>query len=151
MSYIRKRNAAGDGMQEIEDIRGRLDAAPPVGDALVVALDAFGVLLAFASYGQDQSVELFPAFAFAAMAAAEGRNVVLTAPSLPDQGQVTSRERFVSGDVEGIADALAGLAGVLSAHLSAAARHARDPGDRAACEGAAAQARQVHALLTRDS
>ena len=142
-------------MQEIEDIRRRLDAAAQLADtptnALVVALDAFGVMLECCSFGQDQSVELFPAFAFAAMAAADGRHVVLTAPSLPDQGLVTSRERFVNGDVEGIADALAGLAGVLSAYLSAAARHARDPGDRAAFEDAAAQGRQVHALLTQDS
>ena len=141
-------------MQEIEDIRGRLDAAPELADtpanALVVALDAFGVMLECCSYGQDQSVELFPAFAFAALAAAEGRHVVLTAPSLPVQGLVTGHERFVRGDVEVIADALADLAGALSAHLSAAARHARDPGDRAACHDAAAQARQVQALLSRD-
>ena len=140
-------------MQEIEDIQGRLEVAPSAADTpvdtLVVALDAFGVLLDCCSYGQDQSVELFPAFTFAAMAAAEGRHVVLTAPSLPAQGLVTSGERCVRGDVEDVADGLADLAGVLSAHLSAAARHARDPGDRAACQDAAAQARQIHALLTR--
>ena len=142
-------------MQEIEDIQGRLDVAPSAAntpaDTLVVALDAFGLLLDCCSYGQDQSVGLFPAFAFAAMAAAEGRDVVLTAPSLPAQGLVASGERCVRGDVEVIADGLAGVAGALSAHLSAAARHARDPGDRAACQDAAAQARRIHALLTRDS
>ena len=104
-------------MQEIEDIQGRLEVAPSAADTpvdtLVVALDAFGVLLDCCSYGQDLSVELFPAFTFAAMAAAEGRHVVLTAPSLPAQGLVTSGERCVRGDVEDIADGLADLAGVL--------------------------------------
>ena len=141
-------------MREIEDIRARLEAAPPVADTpsdtLSVALDAFGVLLSCCRDSQDRSVELFPAFAFAATAAAEGRHVVLTAPSLPDQGLVTSRAAGVQGDVEVIADALAGLAGALSAYLSAAARHARDPGDRAACHDAAEQAGQVQALLARD-
>jgi len=141
-------------MREIEGIRAHLEAAPQVAvspvDTLVLALDAFGLLLACCRDSKDRSVELFPAFAFAATAAAEGRHVVLTAPSLPNQGLETSRAVCVQEDVEVIADALAGLAGALSAYLSAAARHARDPGDRAACHDAAEQAGQVQALLARD-
>ena len=141
-------------MQTISDIQARLEATPraadSLADTLVVALDGFGALLECCRAAQDQSVALFPAFAFAAAAAAKGRHIVLTAPSLPALGRVTGAALGVQGDHEIVADALAGLAGALSGHLAAAARQARDPGDRDACHAAAEQAGQVRALLARD-
>jgi hypothetical protein len=141
-------------MQEIEDIRARLEAAPLAADALAAtlaaALDAFGVLLASCRDSEERSVELFAAFAFAAAAAAEGRHILLTTPSLPSaQGLVTSHAACVQADLEVTADALAGLAGTLSRHLSSAARRAQDPGDHAACCDAAREAARVHELLAR--
>ena len=63
-------------MQEIENIRARLEASPLATDALpeklAVALGAFGVLLACCRDSEKRSVELFAAFAFAAAAAAVG-------------------------------------------------------------------------------
>jgi len=141
-------------MQEIEDIRARLEAVPLDADALpemlAAALDAFGVLLGCCRDSEERSVELFATFAFAALAAAEGRHVLLTAPSLPPaQRLVIKHEACVQADLEVIADALAGLAGAIRTHLVSAARRAQDPGDHAACRDAAREAARVHELLAR--
>lgn len=141
-------------MQEIENIRARLEATPlataALPERLAAALDAFGVLLACSRDSEKRSVELFAAFAFAAAAAAEGRHILLTAPSLPSaHGLATSHTACVQADLDAIADKLADLAVALSTHLSSAARGAQDPGDHAACSDAAREAAQVHELLAR--
>lgn len=141
-------------MQEIENVWARLEATTLATDALpeklAAALDAFGVLLACCRDSEKRSVELFAAFAFAAAAAAEGRHVLLTAPSPPSAHElVTSRAACVQADLDVTADALAGLAGALSTHLSSAARCARDPGDHAACREAAREATNVYEFLAR--
>lgn len=142
-------------MQEINDVRERLEAAAltasGLAGTLTAAVDAFGVLLAYCQVSEDRSVELFAAFAFAGVAAAEGRHVLLTAPSLPpDHKLVTSHEPNIQTDLDTVADTLAGLAEALSTHLATAARHAHDPGDHAACRDAAREATRIHLLLAGD-
>ena len=142
-------------VQEIETLRARLealslDADSPV-DTLSVALDAFEALLAASRASQDRSAALFAPFAFAAMAAAEGRSLLLTAPSLPQaHGPAAGHAACVQTDLDVAADALAGLAGALSERLWAAAHRARNPGDHAACRDAAREAARIHELLARD-
>jgi len=87
----------------------------------------------------------------AAAAAAQGRLVLASAPSLAAgyHGE-TGCEGSVTADLQDVADGLAGLAGVLAAGLSSAARQAADPGDRDACEQAGAEAARVCGLLARD-
>ena len=109
------------------------------------------LLLAACYDGEERAAELSAAFAFASAAAAQGRLVLASAPSLPaDVGDPASDSLRAEADVEKTADGLAGLAGVLATRMSAAARLARGTGDQAACQEAAAQATQIHELLTRD-
>src|ERR1039457_535050 len=110
----------------------------------------FELLLGPGEEWEDRSDELFAASSFAAAAAAEGRNILTDALSLPpgpDAG--TSPAAFVEADLGKVADALASLAGVLSSRLSSAGRQAHGTADQAACWDAARAARRIHELLAR--
>lgn len=140
--------------QEIDSIRARLTVAPVSAESLAgmldAALDGFEALLAGCEANEDRSAESFAAFAFAAAAAAAGRQVLLTAPSLPStRGKVTSQPTCVQPDLDSVADTLAELAGVISGQLSFAANQAQMPGDRAACIDAAREAARIRELLDR--
>jgi len=138
-------------MREIDGIRSWLEAAAGLAELLEVAWDAFSLMLAACQECEGQSVELFAAFAFAASAAATGRRVLVAAPSLPPrQGNGTGHEAIVQHDVEEIGDGLAGLAHLLGVRLSAAVGQAPDPGDRRACQDAAAEAARICELLARE-
>jgi hypothetical protein len=138
-------------MPEIENTQARLEAASDLPGLLAVAWDAFSLLLAACQDSEDRSAELFAAFAFAAAAAAEGRLVIAGAPSLPAElGQGASGGVSGEPDLDKLADALAGLADRLGERLSSAARESADPGDRDACEDAAAQAARVCEILAPD-
>jgi ABC-type transporter Mla subunit MlaD len=142
-------------MDEIDSLRERLETAAPsadgVADTLEAASKAFDLLLTTCRACEDRSAELFAAFSFASAAAAQGRHLLSGAPSLPLASVGRSRHVVsVVDDLEGIADALAGLAQVMSGRLSSAARDAPDPGDRGACAGAAREAGQIYQLLKRD-
>jgi hypothetical protein len=142
-------------MGEIDSLRERLETPAPSADGVAGTLEAawagFDLLLATCRACEDQSAELFAAFSFASAAAAQGRQLVWGAPSLPLTSAGQSRRAVsVADDLEGITDALAGLAQVMSGRLSSAARDAPDPGDRGACADAAREAGQIYQLLKRD-
>jgi hypothetical protein len=138
-------------MLEIEDTQARLIAASDLPGLLAVAWDAFSLLMAGCQDGQDRSPDLFAAFAFAAAAAAQGRLTIASAPSLPPApGQGTSSGVNDEPDPDKLADTLSGLAGTLGERLLSAVREAADPGDRDACEHAAAQTAQVCEILAPD-
>ena len=137
-------------MHEIDTMQARVEAADGLAGTLAAGWDAFELLLVTCEQCEDRSDELFAAFSFAAAAAAEGRNILTDAPSLPpgpDAG--TSQAPFVEADLEKIADALASLAGVLSSRLSSAGRQAHGTADQAACRDAAREARRIRELLAR--
>jgi hypothetical protein len=139
-------------MSEIEAIRQRLEAGGELPELLAVAWDAFGVLAAVCQECEDRSAALFAAFAFAAAAAAEGRFIIASAPSLPaGPGERASHVACSDPDLEKFTDSLASLARRLAERLSSAARQAPDPGDRDACELAASEAARVGEMLARDS
>jgi hypothetical protein len=138
-------------MREIDGIRLRLEAAGGLAELLEVAWDAFSLMLAACQECEGQSVELFAAFAFAASAAATGRRVLIAAPSLPPRpGCGTGHEASVQHDLEEIGDGLAGLAHLLGMCLASAASQAREPGDRRACQEAAADSARISELLARE-
>ena len=119
-------------------------------DKTRAAWGAFSLLLAACCDCEERAAELSAAFAFASAAAAQGRLVLASAPSLPpDLGDPASYGGGAEADLDKTADGLASLAGVLAARMSAAARLARGPGDQAACQEAATQAAQIHELLAR--
>jgi hypothetical protein len=139
-------------MEAIGPARARLEAADQPGCGLEgllgAAWEAFGILAGGCRVGADRYGELFAAFSFACVAAAQGRQLLWAAPSLPqDCGWETSGEEAVEENEEQLAGDLAGLAGVLSVKLAAAASSAHDAGDGGACGDAAGHAGQIHALL----
>ena len=138
-------------MQDVDGMRARVEAAGELAGLLAAAWDGFGLLVAGCRECEERAGGLFAAFAFAAAAAAQGRLVLASAPSL-DAGSrgEAGCGGSVSADLEVVADGLAGLAGLLAARLSSAARQAGDPGDRDACGQAGAEAARVCGLLARD-
>jgi hypothetical protein len=138
-------------MPELENTQARLEAASDLPGLLAVAWDAFSLLLAACQDSEGRSAELLAAFAFAAAAAAEGRLIIAGAPSLPAAlGEEANGAVGDEPDLDKLADALASLAGMLGERLSTAGRESTDPGDRDACERAAAQAARVREILAPD-
>ena len=93
---------------------------------------------------------LIAPFMVAAAAAADGRDAVIVAPSLPAAtGHSGSRQPQALGKSSpaDIADALAEMARVLSADLAGSVGMARDPRDRAALAAASRCAETVHSCL----
>lgn len=135
--------AARDQMGETADLAGLLNAA----------YTAFAEILSAAERWEDEEDTMVAALAFAAAAAADGRDAIASAPSLPrpplqapgPKGRLDDR-----GSTAGVLiDDLAELSHVLAARLSDAARTAAGE-DAASCRIAASCARQVAALTTRN-
>jgi hypothetical protein len=125
----------------------RVRAAAGLPEVLESAWRAFECVLAEAEAHEDPATPLFPAFVLAATAAANGRDAVLLAPSLPwpprdtppGQGQAAG-----PGEPARVtARALALLCQTLMSRLEAAAILAAGPGDRDACRYAAGRARVI--------
>jgi hypothetical protein len=77
---------------------------------LATALDVFEALQAACQDSEDRSVEMFAVFAFAALAASNGRHDVLTAPSLPAAHTGPPSHTTDQAGLDEVADQLAGLA-----------------------------------------
>ncbi len=136
-------------MDQSSVARQELEQATGLEQVLTASLEAFGLLAAACLHGQDDDRGLFAAYTFAATAATEARIAIATAPSLPDPDPAeTSHAQSVPPDLnETVADALADLAQLLHARLSAAVGQARDGDDQAACAAAAQQAHLISKLL----
>ena len=138
-------------MPEIDRMRAWLEAGGELTDVLSAAWGTFSLLLTACCDCEERAAELSAAFAFASAAAAQGRLVLASAPSLPAHlGDPAGDSGCAEADLEKTADGLAGLAGVLASRMSAAALLARGGGDQAACQEAATQAAQIHEMLARD-
>ena len=108
-------------------------------------------MLAEAEAHEDPATPLFPVFVLAATAAANGRDAVLRAPSLPWPPRDTLHG---GGQADGpgesaqeAARALASLSQALISRLETAAGSAARSGDRDACRYAAGRARAIYDLL----
>lgn len=129
-----------------------LNQASGLDEILCAAYDAFEDMLPVIRGHEDQAGGMFAAFVLSAASAADGRDAVATAPSLPP---LCPHERAVAAGrpdgearVEDVARGLASLSELLASRLVNAARSAADPGDQAACTEAARHAANIHALLT---
>src|SRR6266536_1235424 len=138
--------------QAIDAMAARIDRADGLAGALVAGWDAFELIRAAGLRAAERAGGLFAAFMLASAAAANGRDVVGFAPSLPpDQALGTGDPGDAAvGGVGLLADALAELASALRARLLAAAGLASGGADRAACRDAAREAENVRAMLARD-
>ena len=137
----------------------RLEHAVGLTAVMDAAYDAFEDLLAVIRQHEDPANGLFAAFMFAAVSAANGRDAILFAPSLPpsrnaDRPAPEGAEPEEAGPqdtVEDAADAAAGLCRLLADRLLEAGQAAADPGDRAACLAAAQCAAEICVLLRRSA
>jgi len=131
--------------------RERLRQASGLAPVLGAAHEAFGAMLAAIRSNEDPTTGLFAAFIMAAALAADGRDAVAFAPSMPPVG---SRD-FLDDEVdvrippESVARLVSDLSQLLGAQLTRSAGQATDPADRDACDQAAQCAAGIH-LLARD-
>ena len=129
--------AVGEHLQQASDLAATLDAA----------CNAFETMLLVLRAHEDPADPAFGALVMAAASAADGRDALLFAPSLPPH-RLQAADIQERHDAAGtVADELASLSQLLAARLDDAARIAPDPGDQAACQTAAQWARDIHDLL----
>ncbi len=149
-------------MHPIAVARARINAARRLPEVLSASYQAFEQLLATIREHEEQAGGLFAAFVLAAASAADGRDALISAPSLSLPLPAALTLPTAVGDTVGpasdpagiasidhIADALADLSQLIAATLADAASHALDPSDQAACTQAARCAEVMWSLLAR--
>ena len=140
-------------MSPIPEIGERLQHAAGLAEVLDAAYDAFEQMLLAIRAHENPASGLFAAFVMAAASAADGRDAVGFAPSLPpDRGKSAPADdngRQAAESAESIAEPVAGLSRLLAARLAQAGESASDPGDRAACADAVCCAESIYGLLHR--
>ena len=137
-------------MTRLATVRGHLEQAESLAAVLDAAHDAFEDMLAVIRALEDPDEGLCVPMAMAAASAADGRNALAFAPSLPPHRlhpPAAGEQPAGPGPAREITRQLAALGGLLATRLTEAADTAQDPADRAACTDAARSARDIHALL----
>ncbi len=121
-------------------------------DALLAAArDAFEFLLAVIRDHQDPADGMFAAFVMSAASAADGRDALAAAPSLPwppRPGPTGAANELCRGTAAEVAAGLAAISQQLAARLARAASTAPGAEDRAACAEATWCATRIGELLT---
>jgi hypothetical protein len=117
--------------------------------ALGLAFETFEAIRQLARRYENQSPDLFAAFMSAAVAAADGRDAVLTAHTVPSHtpGPDEPSQPGPGADQHEVADSIAASAAALATRLDHAAGRAETTQDRQACHDAAAAARHIRDLL----
>lgn len=135
-------------MTRIATVCGRLQRDEGLAALLDTAYAAFEVLLSAIEDHQDPASGMFAQFVYAATSAANGRDVILFAPSLPAR-PLHLADAGINGWGSGsdVAE-LVTLSQVLCQVLTHAAGAAPGQDDRAACHHAARYAAEIHRLLT---
>jgi hypothetical protein len=138
-------------MSDIAAVRARLERASDLPGVLDAAYDAFEAMLPVIGGQEDRVGGGFAAFVMAGASAANGRDAVASAPSLPPAAPGSTAQAagdpLVDVGEEEAAAVLAGLSGLLASRLLDAASWTVDAADRAACADAARHARAVWSLL----
>jgi hypothetical protein len=141
-------------MTDIAVVRRRVEDAGSLAAVLDAAYDAFEATMAAIRGHEDRVGSSFAAIAFAAAAAADGRDTVASAPSLPRppirDADAGAEAAGAAPEIGELGAALADLAGVVGVRLTEAAAAAASAEDRAACQMAALQAEEIRALLAWD-
>jgi hypothetical protein len=138
-------------MKRLTAAAGRFGQARDLPSVLGAACDAFEEILSVIGDYEDASGGLAVPFLLAASQAANGRDAMLFAPSLPARRlhqPHQEAEQPGRGSAKDVASAVAGLCQLLASQLAHIAGAATAPADRAACQDGAHYARQAHALLT---
>lgn len=136
-------------MDAVTVLQRRLRDAGSMAVLLDAARDAFEVIIAASGDSAESGNGFFTPLVYALAAAADGRDAVTTAPSLPGRPAAELSAASASSPLiaRGVVADLAALSDQLAVRLVSAASTARDPGDQAACLIAARYACEVNALL----
>ena len=138
-------------MDRIAEARARLEQAGDLPGILDAAYEAFEAMLPVIHGQEDRAGGGFAAFVMSAASAANGRDAVTSAPSLPPAP--AGRGWLADGDLpagvseQDAAAALAGLSQLLARRLEDAAARAAGAADRAACALAARHAAAIWSML----
>jgi hypothetical protein len=130
-------------------IRQRLEDARDLAEILTAAYDAFDEMLSAFDRYENGPGPFYAALIMAGPAAADGRNTIGMAPSLPPPERDRPRppEPVNEPPAQEVADAVAGLAALAARKLRAAAAATSDA-DRSACLQAAQYADEVRGFMT---
>ena len=135
-------------MTRISDICDLLRRDTDLPVLLDIAYAAYELLLSAVEEHQDPASGTFVPYVYAATLAADGRDAILFAPSLP-VCQLRPVDAVTNGrGSASTVDDLVALSEVLCHVLTRAAGAAPAQGDAAACQNAAQCAAAIHRLLT---
>lgn len=136
-------------MSRITTARTRLEAAAGLAATLDAAYDAFESILAVLRHHQERSGAAFPAFVLAAAAAANGRDWIAEAVSLPPAAapQCAPGDLLAADDWQHAAAEIAELSRALAERLQPAAAFACHSRDQAACRHSMSYAARITSLL----
>ena len=136
-------------MSPITTARTRLETAAGLAPTLDAAYDSFESILAVLRHHQDRCGPAFPAFVLAAAAAANGRDWIAEAVSLPPAAAPHPAHADLpgTGDWVDAAAEIAALGRALADRLELAAASAAHPRDLAACRHALSYATRISSLL----
>jgi hypothetical protein len=135
-------------MTPIAAIRGRLQEDDGLPALLDTAYAAFELLLTAIEEHENPATGMFAQFVFAATQAANGRDAILFAPSLPIH-PFRPADTTVDGQGSGLdGQGIVALSKVLCHVLVHAASMVPGRGDRVACHEAGRCAAAIHRLLT---
>lgn len=136
-------------MMRLTAARDHLQQAPGLAAVLDAACDAFEDILAVIRDHEDTQGMNIP-FLLAATQAANGRDAILFAPSLPPRRlhqPWAPAAAEPAADPQAITTAIVELSSLLATRLEQAVSLLPASGDRSACQDAARSAQQIHALL----
>ena len=136
-------------MNRLTKAHQRLQEADDMAAVIAAAHEGFVAALTALRAQEDPDSAWFGEFVMAAASAADGRDALLFAPSMPatpGPGTTVTDEKAAAGRGS-VAGDIAALCGLAAVRLARAAGQAADPGDQAACERAARCAQRICELL----
>jgi hypothetical protein len=138
-------------MTRIDTVGERLQQASDLAAVLDACYEAFEWMLSIIQPLQDPASGWFTAFVMAAASAADGRDALLFAASLPGNplpAASAGQSAPAAQSTEDVATAVAGLSLLAAGRLARAAASARDGSDRSACQHAIRCAQDICELLS---
>ena len=137
-------------MTGVTGARDRLEQADDLPTLLKAGHEVFVAVLTALRACEDPASVWFGRFVMATASAADGRDAVIFAPSMPaHRAHATERagEDSSADTADTVARDIASLCGLAAVRLAQAASQAADPGDQTACVQAARCARRICELL----
>ena len=135
-------------------VQQRMEEADGLAAVLDAAYAAFEGMLSVIHPAQDPASDLFAALVMAAASAADGRDALALAPSLPRHPLLAApaeQKPWPGEPPQRVAEVVAGLSHLVAERLTQAAASAPDTGDRDACRHAVQSARDICGLLNAGS